>query len=56
MKPTVSREDEVLKRMLKMPPKPHAPLKASKAKASRVSRSKNASGATTRAKADGGEV
>jgi hypothetical protein len=34
------REDEVLLRMLKTKPKPHAPLKASKAKPSRVSRTK----------------
>jgi hypothetical protein len=32
-------EDDVLRRMLKTAPKPHAPLKA-KAKSSRVSRSK----------------
>jgi hypothetical protein len=34
------RENEVLRRMLKTPPKPHAPLKARKAKASRAIRAK----------------
>ena len=37
--------DEVLARMLKTPPKPRAPLKARKAKASRVIRSKTKKGA-----------
>jgi hypothetical protein len=33
-------EDANLRRMLKSPPKPHAPVKARKAKASRRSKSK----------------
>lgn len=48
----VQDENEVLKRMLKSPPKPHAPLKARKAKASRMSRPKTKRG-TSASKAGG---
>ncbi len=43
-KSETKREDEVLRRMLKMPPKPHVPLKAKKPSPSRVIRVKKSGG------------
>ena len=48
--PIEQREDEVLLRMLKTPPKPHAEMKVHKAKASRVSRPKKKAVSTNASK------
>lgn len=50
------RENETLMRMLKTPPKPHAPIKGRKTKASRGSPAKVEEASTSASKADDGEA